>query len=134
MKKTLIIISLGLFLLNCKSKSGYEINAEAIGVGNGKLAYLKYVNNKGREVYVDTAVVKNEKFQMKGSVSEPKVYFINIDGVRGELFFMLENTEITIKIDKNNILDWEFSKYLYIHLVFLSFFLSQIYLNNIFLN
>ena len=107
MKRLLILLVIPAFILSCNQnpRTDFVINGNAPGVYNGSRVYLKDVSNLGREVYSDTAIVMNEKFTFTGSVSEPKVRFMEIQGIPGEFLFMLENSEIDVEINKQLMLD-----------------------------
>lgn len=107
MKKILTILTIGLLIASCKkeNRTDFVINGKAEGVYNGIRVYLKNIDDQGREVYKDTAIVMNETFTMNGYVEEPGVHFISIDGAQGDAIFMLENSEIGIEVNKENPLD-----------------------------
>ncbi|MCA0131764.1 redoxin domain-containing protein [Winogradskyella alexanderae] len=107
MKKLITLIFISILALSCQNepRDGFVINGTAKEVYNGSRVYLKDVSNLGREVYSDTAIVMNEKFTFTGKVDEPKVRFMEIQGVPGEFLFMLENSEIDIEINKQLMLD-----------------------------
>ncbi|WP_411895606.1 redoxin domain-containing protein [Winogradskyella sp. A2] len=107
MKRILTLFLLSLALISCKQepRTDFVINGIATDVYNGSRVYLKDVSNLGREVYTDTAIVMDGKFTLKGSVDEPKVRFLEIQGVQGEFLFMLENSKIEIEINKQLMLD-----------------------------
>jgi peroxiredoxin len=107
MKRILILVVLLVAFVGCKQepRTDFVINGIAQDVYNGSRVYLKDVSNLGREVYTDTAIVMDGKFILKGSVNEPKVRFLEIQGVPGEFLFMLENSEIEIEINKQLMLE-----------------------------
>ena len=107
MKKTLILVLVVLLFASCKQdpRTDFVINGKAEGIYNGIRVYLKNVDDQGREAIKDTAIVMDGKFTMKGSVEEPSVYFISLDGTKGDAILMLENSEIDIEINKENPLD-----------------------------
>ena len=107
MKRILILVVLLVAFVGCKQepRTDFVINGIAQDVYNGSRVYLKDVSNLGREVYTDTAIVMDGKFILKGSVNEPKVRFLEIQGVPGESLFMLENSEIEIEINKQLMLE-----------------------------
>ena len=107
MKRILILVVLLVAFVGCKQepRTDFVINGIAQDVYNGSRVYLKDVSNLGREVYTDTAIVMDGKFILKGSVNEPKVRFLEIQGVPGEFLFMLENSEIEIEITKQLMLE-----------------------------
>lgn len=102
MKKIFTLLIIGLSFASCKQekRTDYVINGKAEGVHNGIRVYLRNVDDKGREVFIDTAVVMNGKFKMEGYVEEPSVYFLGVDGLQGDVIFMLENSEIDIEVNK----------------------------------
>lgn len=107
MKRILILVLLLVAFVGCKQepRTDFVINGIAQDVYNGSRVYLKDVSNLGREVYTDTAIVMDGKFILKGSVNEPKVRFLEIQGIPGEFLFMLENSEIEIEINKQLMLE-----------------------------
>ncbi|RCT54588.1 TlpA disulfide reductase family protein [Winogradskyella sp. KYW1333] len=107
MKRILILAVLLVAFVGCKQepRTDFVINGIAQDVYNGSRVYLKDVSNLGREVYTDTAIVMDGKFILKGSVNEPKVRFLEIQGIPGEFLFMLENSEIEIEINKQLMLE-----------------------------
>ena len=107
MKRILILVVLLVAFVGCKQepRTDFVINGIAQDVYNGSRVYLKDVSNLGREVYTDTAIVMDGKFILKGSVNEPKVRFLEIQGIPGEFLFMLENSEIEIEINKQLMLE-----------------------------
>ena len=107
MKRILILVLLLVAFVGCKQepRTDFVINGIAQDVYNGSRVYLKDVSNLGREVYTDTAIVMDGKFILKGSVNEPIVRFLEIQGVPGEFLFMLENSEIEIEINKQLMLE-----------------------------
>ena len=102
MKRLITFATIGLLLIACKqtNRTDYVINGNAKDVYNGVRVYLKSVDDNGRKIVNDTAIVMNEKFKMNGSIDEPSVRFLSVDGTQGELIFMLENSEIDIDINK----------------------------------
>ncbi|WP_299129244.1 TlpA disulfide reductase family protein [uncultured Winogradskyella sp.] len=105
MKKILIILTVGLLICSCKkeNRTDYNINGKAEGVYNGIRVYLKEIDQKGKEVVIDTAIVMNETFSFNGNVLEPNLHSLSIDGENGKVVFMLENADISIEIDKQRL-------------------------------
>ncbi|WP_256260037.1 TlpA disulfide reductase family protein [Winogradskyella luteola] len=102
MKKILTVLIIGLLLSSCKKedKTSYIIDGNAEGVHNGIRVRLAKLDEAGKQVMVDTAIVMDEKFKLEGSVEEPGVYFLLADGSPGNAIFMLENNNITIDFNK----------------------------------
>lgn len=102
MKKTLILSVLTLILVSCNQSNGieYVINGDAEGVHNGIRIRLAQIDEKGQQLIMDSAIVMDNKFTIKGSVDEPGIYFLSADGSPGNVVFMLENSNITIDFNK----------------------------------
>jgi peroxiredoxin len=106
MKNLIIFSVIGLLLLGCKEepkRTDYIINVNAKNVYNGVRSYLKAINQNGKERVIDTAIVINEKFSFTGKVETPALHVITVNGVKGNLNFMLENSIIDIDVDKTDI-------------------------------
>lgn len=101
----LIIVALSIF--SCNNK-GYEIEGTAKGVYNGMRVYLKNpANRESNTMDIDTALVIDEKFEMKGDSIEPGFYLISIDNVNGVLPLVLDNESINITVKKEDIKESE---------------------------
>lgn len=104
MKQILIYILLYLTLFSCNgAKDGYNIKGTAIGLADRSSVYLKTLNKDGRELSVDSALVMKEEFNMTGNISEPTIHFLSTSNSRGQLIFMLENSDISIDLNVKNI-------------------------------
>jgi peroxiredoxin len=105
MKKIVFLALLALTIFSCsKVKKGeYLISGKAKGIANGKMVVLKKQNEFGMVVSVDSAKVKDGKFELKGKVKEPSMLAIFIQGVQQPIPFILETGEIDVKVDKDSI-------------------------------
>ncbi len=105
MKKIVFLALLALTIFSCsKVKKGeYLISGKAKGIANGKMVVLKKQNEFGMVVSVDSAKVKDGKFELKGKVKEPSMLAIFIQGIQQPIPFILETGEINVKIDKDSI-------------------------------
>ena len=105
MKKIVFLTLLALTIFSCsKVKKGeYLISGKAKGIANGKMVVLKKQNEFGMVVSVDSAKVKDCKFELKGKVKEPSMLAIFIQGIQQPIPFILETGEIDVKIDKDSI-------------------------------
>jgi thiol-disulfide isomerase/thioredoxin len=106
MKIAIKIILLVLVFTSCKSEvksESYVINGNAKGIYNGIRVYLKTLDQNNRQVDVDTAMVMNEKFTFEGKVLGPEMFYIYVNSVTGNLPLIIENSEMTIDIDKDNL-------------------------------
>jgi peroxiredoxin len=109
MKKILILAIVALTAFSCKEEkkhTSYVINGTAKGIYNGIRVQLKAIDLKSlRERVIDTAIIMNEKFSFEGELAEsPELRSITVDNMKGKFQFVLENENITIEIDKSNIM------------------------------
>jgi peroxiredoxin len=105
--KQIIIISLVLLsLLSCKEEAkpeGYVINGTTKEIYNGIRVYLQSPDEQGRPIDIDTAIVLDEKFKFEGKLENPKMLYIKVNSVTGNLPIILENSVVSIDINKQNI-------------------------------
>lgn len=107
--KHLSISILVLFLISCNKekevtlKDSYNVNVSAPGIYNGMRAYLKTIDERGRLVNKDTAIVMEETFSFTGKREEPTLEFLHIDGYEGFIPVIIENGEISIKVNKDSL-------------------------------
>ena len=102
--KWLIPLALGV-LVSCQDQknTGYSITVDSNKLHNGLRSYIKEFDEKGREIVRDTAIAMNNSLEFKGEVEYPRVTFLSIDGLVGQLMLFLENTDMTIELDTLNI-------------------------------
>jgi peroxiredoxin len=93
-------------LLSCETtpKDSFQISGKAPNILNGMRAYLKAVNEQGRLVNKDTAIVIDEKFSFEGIRNEPNLEFLFIDGTQGNLPLIIENGAIEIAAFKDSLI------------------------------
>ncbi|MEH6537340.1 MAG: redoxin domain-containing protein [Psychroserpens sp.] len=111
MNRIITIILVGVLLQACKTEGNsdevlrdtYLITGEAPGVYNGIRAYLQTTDERGRKVNKDTAIVVNERFTFEGKVDTPKLWFLSINSVKGNLPLIVENKAIALEIDQADI-------------------------------
>ena len=93
--------------IGCNSSSSkttnFTVNIEAEGIFDGVRAYIKRNENGKTTTATDTAIAQNGKFQFKGDVLAPEMRFITIDGVNGQVFFVLEPDNINLTVYKDSI-------------------------------
>jgi peroxiredoxin len=103
MKKIFLLLVLSFVLFSCSN--GFVINGTVKDVADGtKVKLERQQESLGFVVTIDTAVVKDGQFTFKGKSVEPALYQITIDSVRGKSPIIVENGEMTIAIDKENLL------------------------------
>lgn len=104
MKKIFYIITLATFAFACNKleKNEFLINGSAKGVKDGTSIYLNLQGENGFLVK-DSAVIKNEKFNLKGTIETPEIGFIRMAANNGDFPFILEHGKINIEVNKDTI-------------------------------
>lgn len=84
MKKIAFLLVLSLAIFSCSKvrKGEFLISGNAKGITDGKMVVLKNKNEFGLVVNVDSAKVKDGKFEMKGKVNEPSMLAIFVNGLQ----------------------------------------------------
>lgn len=105
MKKIILLLSAAVVLISCSKvgKDEYIISGTATGIENGKTIILETQDASGMMLPKDTVKVENGKFEMKGTITEPAFYTIQLEGAQVKIPFILENAEVTIAINKDSI-------------------------------
>ena len=106
MKKILFLLTASVAIMSCsKVKDGeYLITGTAKGIANGKTIILQGQDPTTKmNVALDTVKVENEKFEIKGKVTEPAFHTLILQDANGPIPFILETGEITIAVDKDSI-------------------------------
>lgn len=105
MKKGLLFAAVGVMALAaCQEKGGYTINGTIDGAKDGDYVYMRYYD--GREAFtLDSAIVKNGKFEFKGmpdSVFAPKfiIYGDETQDINATVF--IEDGAIKVDMAKGN--------------------------------
>ncbi|CAH0335546.1 hypothetical protein FVB9288_01194 [Flavobacterium sp. CECT 9288] len=105
MKKIILLLSAAVVLISCSKvgKDEYLITGTATGVDNGKTIILETQDATGMLLAKDTVKVENGKFEMKGNITEPAFYTLQLEGAQAKIPFILENAEVTIAVNKDSI-------------------------------
>lgn len=105
MKHLLSLLLIALISISCdKKQEDYTFTGTIDNVADGTKLYLKFLDeNKPKEL--DTTFIQDGKFTFKGSVSEPSLYILFVDGLRGSIPFIAENTLLNFTIYKDSISD-----------------------------
>ncbi len=105
MKKGLLFAAAGVMaLVACQEKGGYTINGTIAGAKDGDYVYMRYYD--GREAFtLDSAIVKNGKFEFKGmpdSVFAPKfiIYGNEAQNINATVF--IEEGNIKVEMAEGN--------------------------------
>jgi len=108
MKKCIVLLSLISILVSCEKKEPlppgtYKINVTAPGVLNGLRSHIKIIDSRRQEIIIDTAMVINEQFTFTGKVNNASIRLLSVNGVNGQLAFVLEPGELDIELYKDSI-------------------------------
>lgn len=104
MKKKLIFFCLSLIAFSaCKNDPRYRIEGKITGNLDGKTVYLQKMENLRAAEAIDSAVIVNGAFTMKGSVPTPDLYHLSIAGSGYSLNLFVEDASIQIVIDENDL-------------------------------
>lgn len=75
--KNILFLLTGLLFFACAKHDGYVLNVEVSKAWDGKTAHLTTEDTDQSKV-IDTAVIKNGKFRMKGKVEHPRMSRVTI--------------------------------------------------------
>jgi peroxiredoxin len=104
MKKLLLLFVLATVLFSCNQSGKYVLHGTVKGLPDGKKITLeRQQESLGIPMTVDTTTIKDGKFTFEGKITEPAVYQVAIDSVRGRSFIILEDGEITLEINKDSL-------------------------------
>ncbi|WP_299227747.1 TlpA disulfide reductase family protein [uncultured Psychroserpens sp.] len=113
MKIQVIYLFICICLVSCKKenstadvlvkKEGYTIIGNALGMYNGTRTYLKSLDEKGRLVNRDTAIIMNEAFVFDGKVDSPEIWYLYVNSIDFPLSLVIENAALSIELDKGEI-------------------------------
>ena len=104
MYKYILFSLVGLALFSCKpeNKDSFVINVTVDSIANGKLAKLIYLEGR-MPVTKDSAIVTSGKINFSGKIDSPEMYYLAIDGLRGNLPFIIENADFEIEVNKDTL-------------------------------
>lgn len=106
MKKIIGFLLVLVFFSACNQLADNEFIIEGTieGIENGKKAVLETQDETGMGLKAtDSVIIKDGKFTFKGTVEEPELRFVQVEGVNGKAVFVLENGEINMKIFKDSV-------------------------------
>lgn len=106
MKKIFLLLTISASIISCNkvAKGEFLITGIAKGIENGKTVVLEKQDDMGMNlVPVDTVVIKDGKFEIKGKITEPAIYTLQVDKKEGKIPVILENAEIKVTVDKDSI-------------------------------
>jgi len=107
MKKiSIFFLAVTLLLAGCQEESeGFFLSGNITGVEDGKKVYVSEYNSKTNSTSpLDTAVIENGKFKLDMAEQDlPKLSFLKIEGVNGNVIFISENQKINFNINKDSL-------------------------------
>ena len=104
--KKLFAISLGALLISaCNSEpKGYVLSGTITGEPeNGTQIFLKTTDSLNQLVDIDTTAVQDGLFSFSGNQVEPKMYYLFVDKMRGNVPVIVENGTIDVEFQKDSI-------------------------------
>ncbi|MGV3459314.1 MAG: redoxin domain-containing protein [Flavobacterium sp.] len=105
MKKYVLFLAAAGMIASCNrlAENEFEIEGKIDKSLDGKNVILEKQGGYMGFVPVDTAKVENGKFVFKGTVTDPELHFVNIEGMQGKVELILEHGEIELDVDKDSI-------------------------------
>lgn len=104
MKKLIMVASVATLLFACnKQQDGYHISGTIDGVEDGKKILIQKQNEVGMMFVIDSAFVKNGKFEFEGVSEDIEIVTFQIDQIQGFVPFILENEKINAVIYKDSL-------------------------------
>ena len=103
--KNLILLSFlaSIILISCQQRKSNEfiINGKAKGIVNGKV-YASQRINKAITI-VDSALITNSTFTIKGTIDLPELYYFSINDKEGYFSAFIEHNELTMVLLSDSI-------------------------------
>ena len=106
MKKIVLFVTLSVLLSACSNYGGgsYTILGTAKGIKDGAKVILQTQSEDGKStVAVDTVLVKNEKFEIKGKVDETTIHGLLVESTQGMVSVILEKGTINVAVYKDSV-------------------------------
>lgn len=101
MKKIIIFFCLSLIVFSACNSPQYKIKGKIIGDLDGQTVYLHKLGG-GKSNAIDSAVVVNGAFKMKGSVPFPDLYRLSFSESMSYFNLFVENTPLQIVFDEKD--------------------------------
>lgn len=107
MNKLLLICLSFLFIACSDSTEQFKITG-ITDLEDGKKIFRIIADSNNQPRVLDTIIVSNGKFQFEGSALEPEINFISMEGVQGNVPFVIEPGKIKAKLHKDDLNSSEF--------------------------
>jgi len=106
MKHILLAAASILIMASCNrgGSEGYKIKGSLRGeVADGTQVILRKSDENFQTVDVDTTTVTGGEFLFTGSIAEPELHYVYIEGLRGGIPLILENGSIDLEAHKDSL-------------------------------
>lgn len=106
MKKLLLVVISTAFLFSCNKEThtdGYQVSGTIDSIEDGVKVFIETPNDQGGVITLDTAFVKNGKFEFNGKAKQIEIAYLQIEDLQGKIPFVLENQKITITAYKDSL-------------------------------
>lgn len=111
MKRIIYLFCTTLFIFSCneeKGNTGFTIEAHIDKDLNNAIVRLFRQENR-KNISLDSTIIIDNKFTLKGQVDQPDMHFITIEGLPGNVPVILENAEIKIEVYADSIFSSDFT-------------------------
>lgn len=104
MKKILLFLAAASFIASCNrlAENEFEIKGKVDKSLDGKNVFLEHQGGVTGIEAVDTVKIKDGEFVFKGTVTDPSLHFVQVEGVNGKVEIILENGPIEVTVDKDS--------------------------------
>ena len=104
MNKYFLALAATMLLISCGSDGNFKITGTTPDINNGTYVYLQRIDINNQILNVDTTVIKDGKFSFtEDPVENSELMALSFQKIRGNIFFISENEEITIKAYKDSL-------------------------------
>ena len=100
MKKIIWVALVATFMVSCSNKpDGYVIEGTSDKLADGTKLFIEIQGKDEQEsVVMDSAIVKNGKFEFEGKIDEIQIAYLGYGSKVNKIPFVLENDRITIEV------------------------------------
>ena len=104
MNKYFLALAATMLLISCGSDGNFKITGTTPDINNGTYVYLQKIDINNQILNVDTTVIKDGKFSFtEDPVENSELMALSFQKIRGNVFFISENEEISIKAYKDSL-------------------------------
>jgi peroxiredoxin len=103
--KYIFLIGLFLSLMGCQDEhDGYAIKGNVNDLETGKMIYISQIDAASQPQIIDSVATEDGKFSLDlPNVDSPKLSFLSIPGLEGNVMFISENETIEFEIYKDSL-------------------------------